>query len=65
MIVCATGYEISFPFFDADDTELHPDAEHRFPLFKRIVKPGLDTCSSPVWPSPHRRSSTSPSSSRS
>jgi len=42
VIVCATGYEISFPFFDSDAAELHPDAEHRFPLFKRIVKPGVD-----------------------
>jgi hypothetical protein len=42
VVVCATGYEMSFPFFDEDDTDLHPDAEHRFPLFKRMVKPGVD-----------------------
>ena len=40
VIVFATGYKMSFPFFD--DRELQPDAEHRFPLFKRIVKPGVD-----------------------
>ncbi|KAA9156666.1 SidA/IucD/PvdA family monooxygenase [Amycolatopsis acidicola] len=39
VIVCATGYRMSFPFFD--DPELLPDAEHRLPLFKRIVKPGI------------------------
>ena len=32
----------SFPFFDDDETELHPDAEHRYPLFKRMIKPGVD-----------------------
>ncbi|UDY24904.1 flavin-containing monooxygenase [Nocardioides sp. Kera G14] len=42
VIVCATGYEMSFPFFDPSDTDLHPDAEHRFSLFKRIVRPGVD-----------------------
>ncbi|NKQ51626.1 NAD(P)-binding domain-containing protein [Amycolatopsis sp. K13G38] len=40
VIVCATGYQMSFPFFD--DPALLPDAEHRFPLFKRIIKPGID-----------------------
>lgn len=40
VIVFATGYNMSFPFFD--DPELQPDAEHRFPLFKRILKPGID-----------------------
>ncbi len=40
VIICATGYRMSFPFFD--DPQLHPDAEHRFPLFKRIVRPGID-----------------------
>ncbi|MFJ8818876.1 flavin-containing monooxygenase [Amycolatopsis thermoflava] len=39
VIVCATGYRMSFPFFD--DPALLPDAEHRLPLFKRIVKPGI------------------------
>jgi hypothetical protein len=31
-----------FPFFDPAEVELHPDAEHRYPLFKRMVKPGVD-----------------------
>ncbi|HEU5006271.1 MAG TPA: NAD(P)-binding domain-containing protein, partial [Jatrophihabitantaceae bacterium] len=39
VIVCATGYNMRFEFFDADEVELHPDAEHRYPLFKRIIKP--------------------------
>ncbi|GAB3568852.1 NAD(P)/FAD-dependent oxidoreductase [Amycolatopsis endophytica] len=39
VIVCATGYRMSFPFFD--DPELVPDAEHRLPLFKRIIRPGI------------------------
>ena len=38
-IVWATGYKVSFPFFD--DPELTPD-ENRFPLFKRMVKPGYE-----------------------
>jgi hypothetical protein len=42
VIICATGYEMSFPFFDAADVELHPDSEHRYPLFKRMIKPGVD-----------------------
>lgn len=42
VVICATGYEMSFPFFDEGDVELHPDAEHRYPLFKRILKPGVD-----------------------
>ncbi|MFD2416898.1 flavin-containing monooxygenase [Amycolatopsis pigmentata] len=40
VIVCATGYTMSFPFFD--DPALLPDERHRLPLFKRIVKPGID-----------------------
>ncbi len=39
-IVWATGYNVTFPFFD------HPDltpSENRFPLFKRIAKPGWPT----------------------
>jgi cation diffusion facilitator CzcD-associated flavoprotein CzcO len=40
VVVCATGYTMSFPFFD--DSTLQPDAEHRFPLFKRMVLPGVD-----------------------
>jgi cation diffusion facilitator CzcD-associated flavoprotein CzcO len=38
-IVYATGYRISFPFFD--DPTLLPDAENRFPLFKRMLIPGV------------------------
>jgi hypothetical protein len=33
---------MEFPFFDSADTELHPDADHRYPLFKRMIKPGVD-----------------------
>jgi hypothetical protein len=42
VIVCATGYNMRFEFFGADEVELHPDAEHRYPLFKRIIKPGVE-----------------------
>ena len=47
VIICATGYEMRFPFFDAGpdgegDADLHPDSDHRFPLFKRMIKPGVD-----------------------
>jgi hypothetical protein len=42
VIVCATGYDMRFPFFDDDEVDLHPDAEHRYPLFKRMIKPGVD-----------------------
>jgi hypothetical protein len=42
VIICATGYEMSFPFFSTDDGELHPDSDHRYPLFKRMIKPGVD-----------------------
>lgn len=38
-IVFATGYDMKFPFFD--DPALVPDAEHRLPLFKRMMKPGV------------------------
>ncbi len=38
-IVWATGYNVSFPFFD--DPELTP-TDNRFPLFKRMMKPGYD-----------------------
>ncbi len=41
VIVCATGYEMRFPFFDVE-ADLHPDAEHRFPLFKRMIRPGVE-----------------------
>ncbi|MBF6163434.1 NAD(P)-binding domain-containing protein [Streptomyces gardneri] len=40
VIVCATGYRISFPFFS--DPELLPDSDNRFPLFKQMMKPGID-----------------------
>ncbi|MEV6321303.1 NAD(P)-binding domain-containing protein [Nocardia sp. NPDC051787] len=40
VIVCATGYRISFPFFS--DPDLLPDSENRFPLFKQMMKPGID-----------------------
>ncbi len=42
VIICATGYDIRFPFFDEDEVELHPDSDHRYPLFKRMIKPGVD-----------------------
>ncbi len=35
VIVYATGYNMRFPFFD--DPRLNPDAEHRFPLYKRML----------------------------
>jgi hypothetical protein len=38
-IVWATGYKITFPFFDEDFLSA---PENRFPLYKRIFKPGLD-----------------------
>ncbi|CAN5455862.1 NAD(P)/FAD-dependent oxidoreductase [soil metagenome] len=42
VIICATGYRMEFPFFDDAATDLHPDDEHRYPLFKRMIKPGVD-----------------------
>jgi glycine/D-amino acid oxidase-like deaminating enzyme len=42
VVVCATGYDMRFPFFDADEVELHPTSDHRYPLFKRMIKPGVD-----------------------
>jgi hypothetical protein len=42
VIICATGDEMCFPFFDPADSSLHPDSEHRYPLFKRMIKPGVD-----------------------
>lgn len=42
VIICATGYEMRFPFFDDSEVDLHPDREHRYPLFKRMVKPGVE-----------------------
>jgi Flavin-binding monooxygenase-like len=38
-IVWATGYNITFPFFDPDFISA---PENRFPLYKRIFKPGID-----------------------
>lgn len=40
VLIYATGYNMRFPFFD--DPELQPDAQHRLPLFKRMLKPGVD-----------------------
>ncbi len=42
VVVCATGYQMRFPFFDDDEADLHPDEDHRYPLFKRMIKPGVD-----------------------
>ncbi len=39
VIVYATGYDMKFPFFD--DPALTPDADHRLPLFKRMMKPDV------------------------
>lgn len=39
VIVYATGYNITFPFFD-EDFLAAPD--NRLPLYKRMLKPGLD-----------------------
>lgn len=40
VIVYATGYKISFPFFD--QPEFKPDAANKFPLWKRMMVPGVD-----------------------
>jgi hypothetical protein len=42
VIICATGYRMEFPFFDDGEADLHPDSDHRYPLFKRMIKPGVD-----------------------
>jgi cation diffusion facilitator CzcD-associated flavoprotein CzcO len=39
VIIYATGYKITFPFFDEDFLSA---PENRFPLYKRIFKPGID-----------------------
>ncbi|HSV37714.1 MAG TPA: NAD(P)-binding domain-containing protein [Nocardioidaceae bacterium] len=39
VIIYATGYNITFPFFDP---EFLSAPANRFPLFKRMFKPGLD-----------------------
>lgn len=38
-IIFATGYDMKFPFFD--DPALLPDADHRLPLFKRMMNPDV------------------------
>jgi cation diffusion facilitator CzcD-associated flavoprotein CzcO len=38
-IVYATGYKITFPFFDEDFLSA---PENRFPLYKRVFTPGID-----------------------
>jgi hypothetical protein len=38
-IIYATGYNVSFPFFDRDFLAA---PENRLPLYKRMLKPGLD-----------------------
>ncbi|HET8592573.1 MAG TPA: NAD(P)-binding domain-containing protein [Solirubrobacterales bacterium] len=38
-IIYATGYKVSFPFFDP---EFLSAPENRLPLYKRIFKPGID-----------------------
>ncbi|NLT31642.1 MAG: NAD(P)-binding domain-containing protein [Propionibacterium sp.] len=40
VIVCATGYDLDFPFFD--DPDLLPREDNSFPLFKRMIKPGRE-----------------------
>ena len=39
VIIYATGYNISFPFFV--ENTLKPDAENRFPLYKRMLMPDV------------------------
>ncbi|MAI90238.1 NAD(P)-binding domain-containing protein [Ponticaulis sp.] len=39
-IIWATGYKISFPFFN--EAGLTPDKDNRFDLFKRMFRPGYD-----------------------
>jgi hypothetical protein len=39
VIIWATGYSITFPFFDS---EFLTAPENRLPLYKRIFKPGID-----------------------
>ncbi|MEV0684520.1 NAD(P)-binding domain-containing protein [Nocardia sp. NPDC050378] len=40
VVLCATGYHISFPFFT--DPALAPDGDNRFPLFQMLMKPSVD-----------------------
>src|SRR3954447_26287708 len=30
VVICATGYEMRFPFFDDEAGDLHPDSDHRY-----------------------------------
>ncbi len=39
VLICATGYDMKFPFFD--DPALVPDADHRLPLYKRMMHPDI------------------------
>lgn len=39
VLIYATGYNITFPFFDPDFISA---PENRLPLFKRMLKPGID-----------------------
>ncbi|MDP9138866.1 MAG: NAD(P)-binding domain-containing protein [Pseudomonadota bacterium] len=39
VIVWATGYNVSFPFFDPDFLEVR---DNRLPLYKRMIRPGID-----------------------
>ncbi len=39
VIIYATGYKITFPFFE---DEFLSAPENRFPLYKRVFKPGID-----------------------
>ena len=39
-IVWATGYNVSFPFLKLED--LSPGEDNKFPLFKRMVRPGYE-----------------------
>jgi cation diffusion facilitator CzcD-associated flavoprotein CzcO len=39
VIIYATGYDMKFPFFE--DPAFVPDSEHRLPLYKRMMKPGV------------------------
>ncbi|WP_227983872.1 flavin-containing monooxygenase [Nocardia spumae] len=40
VVLCATGYHISFPFFS--DPALLPDAANRMSLYQLMMKPGID-----------------------
>jgi cation diffusion facilitator CzcD-associated flavoprotein CzcO len=39
VIVWATGYNVSFPFFDPSFLEVR---DNRLPLYKRMIRPGID-----------------------